>query len=94
MTEATQRKRAGYPPTLWDLKGRKAKTRRSIATGVMVIPEATLVSFDSGSPAWNKLSITSEACKCCGVKARAFRVSWRDLEILPSDEAPELEGMR
>lgn len=89
-TEATRRRRDGWPARLLDLAGRKVRTRRAISNGWMTLPAGGTYTVGALSRAWNDLELTGEACASCGVKPLVGKVSWTWLDLLPADAPPEI----
>lgn len=81
MTEAAQRKAAGWPKLLRDTDGLIVRTKREMRNGWAVIP-AGMIGEIEGGPSWEAMQFKSTACACCHVRVRIGRTSWRDYEVV------------
>lgn len=81
MTEATQRKAAGWPARLSETRGLRVRTRRQATTGSAVIPAGTEGMIDGDRSSWDKLCFRADACPCCAVQPRLL-ATWRDFEVV------------
>lgn len=71
------------PRLLREAIGRKAKTRRTIMTREMLVPDGTVVVIGP-STVWSDLHVTAPPCPHCGVAVRIRKVDPNDLEFLPT----------
>lgn len=81
-----RRKEEGWPDRLFEAVGRLATVRRPIKTGIMEIPVGAAIEITNGTTGWNRISIAGQPCDHCGVRIRASRIAWTDLDILPPTE--------
>jgi hypothetical protein len=76
-TEATRRKRAGWPARLTDTEGMSVTTARELCNSLCVIPAGTVGTLDRATGhGWNGLSFIGNPCACCGVRVSISRVPW------------------
>jgi hypothetical protein len=59
--------------------GKKVRTLIQMRNGYMVIPEGTTCEITRKYQGFN---LTSEPCKCCGVRISINRVPYRDVELI------------
>lgn len=66
-----------------DLPGRSVKTRQPLKNGYMTIPAGTVCTVDGH---WRSgVSLSSPACKCCGISVFIGGVHRDSVELVPEE---------
>jgi hypothetical protein len=87
-TEATQRKRAGWPARLSETAMLRVEIRRDIETRSNVIVAGTRGRLNRYPPSsWHRFSFVADPCASCKCSLAASALSWRDFRILGAAEA-------
>lgn len=81
-SEATMRKRAGWPATLPETNGLAVRLTRDIRGYNHTLPKGLTGRIQGSASRWDRLDFIGDTCATCGVKQRQ-RAGWQSFEVIP-----------